>query len=141
MDSIVDGKRPHRNTSAEPIEVLPHTQFSINQRFKVLLFAIHGLGYNKTIHSPATNTRILDAAAKLVAYDEGLTKPPKALTVVKWMDQWKTAAETDGLKYALSRTKPGPNQGDYATRIERENPGYLHRMYRAALKWQGTEAT
>ena len=107
----------------------------------MILLAKHW-GYNATVNKDEQN-RIATAAIHTVAYDCGLKKVPKGSMWKEWLKQFEAAVEgqENGMAILLDNKKMGPKHGKYTEWIKAAYPGYLHDVYRCALKAVSVEAT
>mmetsp|Transcript_22699 Transcript_22699/g.53836 ORF Transcript_22699/g.53836 Transcript_22699/m.53836 type:complete len:948 (+) Transcript_22699:244-3087(+) len=130
--------RPSRmGNGNDGIEVGTRKQASERMR-SCAVFLSELWGYRDTNKSWDERQRIATAACNLIAYDHGYPRSTGSSQLGKWYDQAKKDISA-GKSSALSRTFI--RRVSYTDGIEAAHPGYLHELYRYAVRTRGILAT
>ena len=136
-----EGRRPSRASGGPDVELVDRKTPTQAMRL-MMVYVANICGYSAS--SKAKRNAIAEAACRIVSYDHGLKKSQFGTKMdgwASWVEKavWSEEKTTTG--NVLADRQKGPAQGKYIERVERDFPGYLHRMYRAAVKEVTAEAT
>jgi hypothetical protein len=109
-----------------------------------IVFVAHQWGYGWDDIGGKIKTRIADAASKLVSYDWGfIEQAASGRTVREWCQAIEQSLRMGPVPMGrVLATKPfGPQKGAYIVQIERKHNGYLHSLYRRAVRIEGAKAS
>ena len=84
--------------------------------------------------------RIARAASRMVAYDNGYLSEFSIRSILRW-DKEVIEKVSKGVR-AVDITTNNPHiRKKYVVTIEHNNPGYLHSLFRKAIKLKGPKAS
>lgn len=95
-------------------------------------------GYRDGNKTWEARQRIAKAVCNQIAYDHGYPKSTGASQLGKWYDKAQKGIATGNAR-AMSRSFT--HTPSYTDRIEKEHPGYLHELYRYAIRTRGILST
>jgi hypothetical protein len=139
-------KRPARLEGGDAIEISKSKMLTQMMRIQIVMMAD---AWGWELEKDATKKKhIVLAACCVVCYDHGYATPCKGSKFVEWHLQlhdtvqatMKTTGSCHSFKSCGETKRMGPKQGTYTGRVELAHPGFLHKMYRAAIKQEGPEA-
>jgi hypothetical protein len=134
------GNRPPRREGGDPVYMKTTKQATGSMRQSIVIQAIFW-GW-ESVEDKKMKERIIRAACKVVCYDCGLAEPVLGTNFKAWYEKCLNAStgKTSWDGWAENE-KLGPRKGTYYEQIERNHPTFLHKMYRAAIKELGPEAS
>ena len=130
------GLRPAR-VGNNDIEILNRKQATERMR-SCAVFLAQLWGYGEGSKTWEERQRIATAACNQIAYDQGYPKSTGSSQLGKWRDKAMQDISA-GKSSALSRNFK--HRVSYTDGIEAKHPGYLHELYRYAIRTRGVLAT
>jgi hypothetical protein len=118
-----------------------HDRNDPDERTRALVLALMGEVEKRRPNMPAgPKKQLLEDAATIIMYDQGYKE-------VKGFKMLETTWQTRMIDYFATCIGPAPlkslNKGkkSYSNELEKEHPGYLHKLYRLAVKQVGHQAS
>ena len=84
--------------------------------------------------------RIARAASRMVAYDNGFLSEFSVRSILRW-DKEVIEKVSSGVQAEKISANNGYVRQKYVDTIEKNNPGYLHSLFRKAIKLKGSKAS
>lgn len=134
--------RPSRNTMS-PLSstILLHNDKWLSGKERLLVVHVARFHFGIAQAKGPMRSKIIEAACRLVSYDCGFRKPCKGSQYGKWEAELDSGFANGYERNVLDKSTMGPSKGRVLDKMEAENPGWLHRCYRWAIKMYSPEAT
>ena len=131
--------RPNRN---DPTKLIPIKETNVaNQCTKlIVLITAEKWGLNIPTLKYKERMRIARAASRLIAYDNGFISEFSVTSILRW-DKEVLRKVKDGVGTNLITNHIRHVPKKYVDIIEERHPGYLHYLYRKAIKLKGPKAS
>ena len=106
----------------------------------LILLILHKWGWSNPAHTYKERVRIAKAASYLVAYDQGYRVPFGYTQINVWDSKIEAILDHKRmLNPSLAPDQRGTTS--YCDRLETNNPGYLHELFRYAIRTQGSKSS
>ena len=129
----------HRNTPNLQIDRTKARQDSPHERM-ITLLTIMRWGYNSLDRSYNEKIRIVMAASRLIAYDNGYSKAFSVRAVLRWQEDIDTQIITGTNSQMIGCNKHNGSIS-YVESIESTHPGYMHYLFRSSLEIKGANSS
>ena len=129
-----------QRSNPEKLITITKSKLATSQEKLIILLTMERWGYNSSDRTYDDRIRIVTAASRLIAYDNGYKKTFSVRTVLRWKEN-----VTDQILTGIESSSIGMNghkgSQSYIDNIEQSHPCYLHSLFRKSLQLKGSNSS